>query len=110
MIQDQIDKIEAKLRDSANMSDETRDELLALLATLKSEIATLSETHDEDAASIARFADLSAHVATRSERRPGLSEAAKSGLTASVEGFETSHPDLVATVNRLAVILSNMGI
>jgi FtsZ-binding cell division protein ZapB len=34
----------------------------------------------------------------------------RSGLVASVEGLESSHPHLVAAVNRVATILSNMGI
>lgn len=109
MIQDQIAQIELKLREAGNLSEESRNELLALTASLKSELGILSKTHEGEAASIARLADLSAHVATGAEKEPGSSEAARSGLTSSVEGFETSHPELVATVNRIAVILSNMG-
>jgi F0F1-type ATP synthase membrane subunit b/b' len=110
MIHDRIDKIEATLRDATNLSSETRHELLKLLADLKAEVASLTATHSEDADSIARFADASVHEAMRSERKPEQAATALKGLSASVEGFEASHPKLVQIVDRLAVTLSNMGI
>ena len=110
MIQEQIEKIEAKISSSEHISAETRVELQGLLASLKSQIAALDQTHSEDAASIARFAEVSAHEATREEKKPQLVEAGLQGLTSSVEGFESSHPVLVQNVNQLALVLSNMGI
>ena len=110
MIQDRIAKIEATLQSAGNLPDETRAELLDLLADLKAEVAALPATHGEDAQSIARFADASVHEATRHARKPDQTDAALKGLTASVEGFEASHPRLVEIVNRIAVALSNMGI
>ena len=110
MIQDRIAKIESTLQSAPNLSPETKQELLALLAELKAEVAPLSATHGEDAASIARFADASVHEATRSERKPEQTAAALSGLNASVQGFEASHPRLVQIVDRIALTLSNMGI
>ncbi len=110
MIQDRIDKIETAVRGAANLPAETKQELLALLAELKAEVAPLGATHGEDAASIARFADASVHEATRSEKKPDQAAAAVTGLSASVAGFEASHPRLVQIVDRLATALSNMGI
>jgi hypothetical protein len=110
MIADRIRQIEERLNAAAGLPSGTRDELIALLATLQREIESLPERHSEDAESIARFADASAHEATRSERSPERIEAALKGLTASVEDFEATHPDLTQTVNRIALILSNMGI
>ena len=110
MIQDRIDKIESTLQSAPNLPAETKQELLALLAELKAEVAPLSATHSEDAASIARFTDASFHEATRHERKPEQTAAALSGLSASVEGFEASHPRLVQIVDRIALTLSNMGI
>jgi len=110
MIQDRIDKIEAMLKDAQNLSEDARRELLHLLTELKTEVARLTATHREDAASIARFADASVHEAMRSERKPEQAATALKGLSASVEGFEASHPRLVQIVDRLAVTLSNMGI
>ena len=110
MIQDRIDKIEATVTQATNLPDETREELLKLLAELKAEVAPLTATHDEDASSIAGFAETSVHEAMRTERKQEQSEAALKGLTASVQGFEASHPRLVQIVDRIATTLSNMGI
>jgi hypothetical protein len=54
--------------------------------------------------------DASAHEATRTEKKPKLVEASLSGLTASVEAIEASHPKLAEVVNQIAVVLSNMGL
>ncbi|MDB6175446.1 MAG: putative cytosolic protein [Chthoniobacteraceae bacterium] len=110
MIQDHIAQIQARVENSAGMPAETKADLLNLLAALKSEVGTLSETHEEAASSVARFAAASAHEATRTEQKPELLEAALSGLTKSVDGLENSNPELTQIVNRIAVTLSNMGI
>ena len=110
MIPDRIAKIEAALTGAQNLSDETRRELLALLAELKSEVAGLTETHGEHAESITRFTDASVLEATRAEHDREQAAAAISSLTESVQGFEASHPRLVQIVDRIAVTLSNMGI
>ena len=110
MIQDRIDKIESTLQNAANLPAETKQELLALLAELKAEVAPLTTTHGEDADSISRFADVSVYEATRSAKKPDQAAAAVTGLSASVVGFEASHPRLVQIVDRLATTLSNMGI
>ena len=110
MIQDRINKIETAVHGAANLPAETKQQLLALLSELKAEVAPLNDTHGEDAASIACFTDASVHEATRSERKPEQAAAAVTGLSASVVGFEASHPRLVQIVDRLANTLSNMGI
>jgi hypothetical protein len=110
VIHDRIAKIEATLRDTENLPEATRAELLRLLADLKAEVTPLTETHDEDAQSIAHFTTASVHEATRGTRKPDQADAALKGLKASVEGFEASHPRLVEVVNRIAITLSNMGI
>jgi len=46
---------------------------------------------------------------TRSTVRPKLLQEALDGLTAPVEKFETSHPELAAVLNRLSTVLANMG-
>lgn len=110
MIQERIAKLEATLREAENLSPETRQELLAILADLRVEVAPLASTHDENAQTITHFTEASVQEATRRDRQPAETEAALAGLTSSVEGFEASHPALVGIVNRLAVTLSNMGI
>ena len=110
MIEDTIGKIEARIRGSKSIRDERRRELLQLLSTLKSEVAHLSQTHGEQAQSIARFAELSAHEATREAQNPELLNLSLRGLSSSVGEFEKSHPQLVRIVNAVSQTLSNLGI
>lgn len=110
MIEDRLKKIEEQIGSAQNIPAESKTELLNLLASLRSEIAALPSSRDDEARSIATFAEASAHEATRTSPKPQLLEAALSGLTGSVEEFETSHPDLAAVLNRFAAVLANMGI
>jgi ABC-type transporter Mla subunit MlaD len=110
MIEDRLEQIETAIERSPKMSDDAKAELLGLVAGLKAEIKTLSETHHEEASSITRFADVSAHEASRSRKNPQLAETALDGLRGSIQGLEDSHPSLVETVNRFATALSNMGL
>ncbi len=110
MIEDTIDKIEAKIQSADTIKDERRQELLQLLSTLKSEVGQLSKTHEEQAQSIAGFTELSAHEATRAEQDPELLKLSLKGLSSSVAGFEESHPNLVRIVNAISHTLSNLGI
>ncbi len=110
MLEETISKIEAKLQTTGAIKEEQRSELLELVSTLKNEVAAFSETHDEQAKSIAGFAEISTHEATRQEKNPELLKVSLQGLSSSVEGFEKSHPKLVAIVNRICTTLSNMGV
>ena len=110
MIQDHLDKIEERLKQSKTVKESDKAELLTLLTTLRTEIADLSQTHHEQAESIAGFAELSAHEATRSEKSPELFNLSIEGLASSVQGFEISHPELVGIINTFCTMLSNLGI
>ena len=74
MIENTISEIEEKISGAESVSAERKAELLKLLGTLKTEVAKLSKTHGEQADSIAGFAKLSAHEATRTEPNPQLRE------------------------------------
>jgi queuine/archaeosine tRNA-ribosyltransferase len=110
MIEDTIGKIEARIQSADAIKEERRGELLHLLGTLKSEVAELSKTHEDQAQSIAGFTDVSAHEATRAEQNPELLKLSLEGLGTSVSGFEESHPRLVQIVNAISSTLSNLGI
>jgi anti-sigma factor RsiW len=110
MIEDTIQQIEARLTSAENLPPEKRAELSELLAALKREVADLARTHAEEAQSIAGFAQVSAHEATRAEVQPELLQYSLRGLSRSVEGFEESHPRLVQAVNSICTTLSNLGI
>jgi hypothetical protein len=109
MVQDTLEKIEERVRQSA-VSPQQRSELLELLAALKAEVATLSRTHEEHAETIAAFTAVSAHEATRDQKNPELIDLSLRGLSQSVHGFEESHPRLVQLVNSISTTLSNLGI
>jgi Domain of unknown function (DUF4404) len=110
MIDETIGKIETRIQSADSIKEDRKRELLQLLAKLKSEAAELSKTHDEQAQSIAGFAQVSAHEATREQRNPELLTLSLRGLRSSVEGFENSHPKLVQIVNAISNTLSNLGI
>lgn len=110
MIEDTIGKIESRIQSADSITEDRRRELLHLLGTLKSEIANLSKTHEEQAQSIAGFAEVSAHEATRTEQNPALLKLSLEGLGSSVSEFEKSHPQLVQIVNAISNTLSNLGI
>jgi hypothetical protein len=46
----------------------------------------------------------------RSRKNPQLMKLSLKGLSSSAEEFESSHPQLVAVVNKISQILANMGI
>ena len=110
MIEKTITTIEARVKNADSIDEKDRSELLTLLGELKTEVTALSKTHAEHAESITGFAQVSAHEAIREEKNPQLMKLSLKGLSSSVEGFEGSHPGLVAIVNRISQILANMGI
>ncbi len=110
MTRNTIEKIEEKIRLYDSLSEKNRSELLKLLEALKTEINEFSEKQEEHAESLKGFISASAHEATRKQKNPTLLKLAVDGLSASVEGFEVSHPKLVENVNNIASMLSNMGI
>ena len=110
MIRETISEIESRLQSAGSLNEQTKRELSDLLSKLKSEVTELARTDADQARSIAGFAESSAHEATRSEKKPELLQLSLDGLSASVEGFEESHPQLVQVVNRICTTLSNLGI
>jgi hypothetical protein len=109
MIETTIESIENKVR-NADIKQEDKEELLRLLSTLETEVLGLSETYPEEAESIAGFTQLSAHEATRGQRNEQLVSLSTKGMISSIEGFESTHEELVRIVNSIAYILSNMGL
>jgi|SRR5688572_23676447 hypothetical protein len=107
MIRETISKIEARLQGSNTLSDEARAELLSLLAELKREIANVEPSVGQ---TIAGQTEHVAKHATEETRNPELLKRSLTELSASVDGFEKSHPGLVQVVNRICTTLSNIGI
>ncbi len=110
MIHEHLNRIEARLKQRAAVKEEDKEELIRLVAAMKTELADLSRTHGEQAESITGFAELSAREATRREKNPRLLKLSTEGLASSVEGFEASHPRLVEIVNAFCTMLAGLGI
>jgi len=110
MIEETIRQIETRIQNARSMSPERRQELLALLATLKSEAGELSKTHHDQAESIVGFTQVATHEATRPVQDQQLRELSSEGLRRSVQEFEKSHPKLAQLVNTISTTLSNSGI
>lgn len=110
MIDETIARIEARLKSSEALSEESRQELQALLNTLKAELQALSKHDADQARSIAGYVELSAHEATREQRQPHLLEHTIEGLKNSVYGMEAKHPQLTELVRSIGLLLSNTGL
>ncbi len=110
MLENTIARIEARLNSCSTLSPESRKELQTLLTQLKAELETLSRVDADHAQSVAGFAELTAHEATRSDKKTGLVHLSAAGLASSVQGLELSHPRLTAVVQSLCQLLSNTGI
>jgi ABC-type transporter Mla subunit MlaD len=108
--QNTIEKIEEKIRTNKSLNESDKTQLLNLLAALKPEMAKFSNDQAEHAESVAGFIERSTHEALRQKKNPTLLKLAIDGLSASVKGFETSHPQLVENVNTIASALANIGI
>ena len=105
-----LNDIEKIIRASEALQADQKVELLRLLTTLKSEIATLEHTHADHAESVIGLTERSMHEAIRQPKDPQLADSALQELAASVAELEVSHPQLVNVVNAISVLLSNIGI
>ena len=105
-----LNDIEKIIRASEALQADQKVELLRLLTTLKSEIATLEHTHADHAESVIGLTQRSMHEAIRQPKDPQRADSALQELAASVAELEVSHPQLVNVVNAISVLLSNIGI
>ena len=110
MTDEHIEKTKSAIESAGNIPSDKKAELLGLLSKLKPVIAKVSQTHHEDARSIARLVEASAHEATRVERKPESIRNPLRKLKRSVENFEASHPQLAGFVNEYSALLSALGI
>jgi len=98
MIHRRIEQIEARVKNSNNLSETQKDSLLGQLAELKSEAATVSQGEETPL-------PVPSSVDDEGPLTPILNE-----LAASVDGLEASHPRLTQLTNQISLTLANMGI
>jgi DNA-binding NarL/FixJ family response regulator len=102
-----------KIRSTVEASDlptKQKTELLDRLAKVKPALAQVAQTNHEGAQNVARLVEASTHEATRKDKQPDLVSKALHRLKRSVEQFEASHPQLVASVTEYSAMLSALGI
>src|ERR1700745_421114 len=110
MTDERIQKIKSAVESADHISPEKKAELLDVLAKLKPAIAKVAQTHEEDAESISRFVEASAHEVAIKRERPESVERVLQKLKQRVEKFEASHPELTAFVTHYSALLSARGI
>jgi prefoldin subunit 5 len=110
MTEQHIEKTKSAIESAENIPADKKAELLGLLSKLKPAIAKVSQTHREDAQSIARLVEASARETIRAQKKPERSKGPLHELKKSVEKLEASHPELVAFVTEYSAFLSAVGI
>ena len=108
MTDEHIEKTKSAIESAENIPADRKTELLDLLSKLKPAIAKVSETHHEDARSIARLVEASAQEAIRTQKKP--EQHLLHELKESAQNFEATHPQLAAFVNQYSTLLSALGI
>jgi hypothetical protein len=92
------------------MDEKKKAELQKHLSALQAELGELARTDADRAKTVAGFAELSAHEASRQKPNRELLGLSLSGLRKSVQEFEESHPRLVEIVGSVSAILSSVGL
>lgn len=92
------------------VDEKKKAELHRHLSSLRAELDELARTDADAARTVAGFADLSAHEATRARSNRELLELSVTGLRKSVQELERTHPRLVEIVGSLSAALSNVGL
>jgi prefoldin subunit 5 len=110
MTDERIRKIKSAVESADHISPEKKAELLDVLAKLKPAIAKVAQTHEEDAQSISRLVEDSAHEIASKNERPESVKRVLQKLKQTVEKFEASHPELTAFVTEYSAVLSGLGI
>jgi ABC-type transporter Mla subunit MlaD len=108
MTDEHIEKTKSAIESAENIPADRKAELLDLLSKLKPAIAKVSKTHHEDARSIARLVEASAHETIRAQKKP--EQHLLRELKESAQNFEATHPQLAAFVNQYSTLLSALGI
>ena len=110
MTDERIQKIKSAVEAADHISPEKKAEFLAVLAKLQPAIAKVAQTHEEEAESISRFVEASAHEAASKKKPPAGLQRVLHKLKQSVGKFEASHPELTAFVAEYSAVLSGLGI
>ena len=110
MSEERIENSKSLVEAAGHISPEKKAELLGALEKIKPAIAQASQAHAEDAKTVAKLVEASAHSAARQEEHPEHLKKLLQELKQSAQNFEASHPHLVAAVTEYSTVLSALGI
>src|SRR5437763_13571464 len=109
MTDEHIEKTKSAIESADNIPADRKAELLDLLSKLKPAIAKVSETHHEDAHSIARLVEASARETSRPENKPEQTNKLLHVLKQTYENFDATHPLLFSLTTKHFAFLSTLG-
>src|ERR1051325_8806558 len=98
MTDERIQKIESAVEAADHISPEKKTELLAVLAKLKPALTEVAQTSEEEAESISRFVEASAHEVATKKEGPERVERVLDKLKQSVAKIQALHPQMTAFV------------
>ena len=107
MIEETLRKIEETVRDEP-ASPARRQEILRLLAELRSELGAIGPSPGDIAERASRLTE-AVHEAARAEDGTDERRVASGRLAESIREFETSHPRLAAVAQAVADALASAG-
>ena len=110
MTDERVQKIKAAVEAADHISPEKKAEFLVVLAKLRPAIAEVAQTSEEEAESISRFVEASAHDVAAKKEGPESVDKVLHKLRQTVEKFEASHPQLTTFVTEYSAVLSGLGI
>jgi hypothetical protein len=103
-----IENIINKINQNENLTNEQKTELVSLIDSLKKELSNISEP--QQAQEIANVTKTTVAEAIRHQKDIDLFDNSIHSLTSSAKTFETSHPDLLKTIETITLYLSDLGI
>jgi len=105
-----IEALEKKIESTSQIDVKIKEDLLDLMRSLKTELVDLKEKHPDTAHNIADKTQVSAEKVLDSDTKQNELQENIDGLQETVGEFEVSHPKLVQIVNRICMMLSDIGI
>jgi mevalonate kinase len=105
-----IENLEKKIESTSQIDAKIKEDLLDLMRSLKTELSDLKNINPDTAHDIAEKTQVSAEKILSSDNKKNELQENIDSLQGTVEEFEVSHPKLVQIVNRLCMMLSDIGI
>jgi hypothetical protein len=100
MIQGHLNELRSVVEQATDLPEETRSKLLQLTAELEQDVRDTEAV--QPASSVSATSD-------DEDLAPETESSRSTGLVSAIEGLESSHPEVTATVSNVARMLSKLG-